>query len=322
MPSYIDPYQSGAINSDQQQDPGNSSSSVPWWVLPIWARARRTQSQIRGGVAATDYAGGESAFDARFNKHGIRRRAYEFRHPKYWNRAAHQGEEYGSTKTCKRMWNFAGNKDITEGFGNPVNRWRAARDVVENAAPGTAGANFAFLSDFIRGSGFRGGVDAMAGKVMDSGYATRFASGLMSRAFEQKGVESAIRMGARGLGDAAFDRGAALVGENALRGAAVRGAGLALDSGLKFVPILGEVLIALQIAKTGINAANRVFQGSMQVLNSATKDMNVGILKQGFQEYDSAPTGRARAIQQIQNSRLNARSIIGSEAAFFASQMG
>jgi len=63
--------------------------------------------------------------------------------------------------------------------------------------------------------------------------------------------------------------------------------------------------------KLGIDAA-KSFQGGMRV----------GIMEQGFRDNEVTMTSRARGVMAIQNSRMNARSVLGAEAGAMAAHFG
>jgi len=70
-----------------------------------------------------------------------------------------------------------------------------------------------------------------------------------------------------------------------------------------------------EIIKSGINLArdaNKSLQGSI----------NKPMFGMGYQDTELAATSRARGVMAIQNSRLNARSVLGSEAAMMAAHFG
>lgn len=70
-----------------------------------------------------------------------------------------------------------------------------------------------------------------------------------------------------------------------------------------------------EVIKSGINLArdaNKSLQGSI----------NKPMFGMGYQDTELAATSRARGVMAIQNSRLNARSVLGSEAAMMAAHFG
>jgi len=132
--------------------------------------------------------------------------------------------------------------------------------------------------------------------------------GMGARALEQGvfktlGTSSTLRT----LGTSA---GAKVLGA---RAAAMAIPGLQFVAAASFVYDLGRM--AGEVVKSGINLArdaNKSFQGSI----------NKPIFGMGYRDTEVAATSRARGVMAIQNSRLNARSVLGSEAVMMASHFG
>jgi hypothetical protein len=70
-----------------------------------------------------------------------------------------------------------------------------------------------------------------------------------------------------------------------------------------------------EVIKSGINLAR---DASMSLQGSINKPM----FGMGYRDTEVAATSRARGVMAIQNSRLNARSVLGSEASMMASYFG
>lgn len=86
----------------------------------------------------------------------------------------------------------------------------------------------------------------------------------------------------------------------------------------RFIPYVGWGLLAYDVGKfTGKTAARTVSTGFAAV-GSYTAPMRTGIMQQAFTDNEVTRTSRARGVQMIQNSRLNARSVLGNEAASMA----
>lgn len=97
------------------------------------------------------------------------------------------------------------------------------------------------------------------------------------------------------------------------RAAAMAIPGLQFVAAASFVYDLGKM--AGEVVKSGINLArdaNKSLQGSI----------NKPMFGMGYRDTEAAATSRARGVMAIQNSRLNARSVLGSEAAMMASHFG
>jgi len=97
------------------------------------------------------------------------------------------------------------------------------------------------------------------------------------------------------------------------RAAAMAIPGLQFVAAASFVYDLGKM--AGEVVKSGINLArdaNKSLQGSI----------NKPMFGMGYRDTEAAATSRSRGVMAIQNSRLNARSVLGSEAAMMASHFG
>ena len=97
------------------------------------------------------------------------------------------------------------------------------------------------------------------------------------------------------------------------RAAALAIPGLQFVAAASFVYDLGKM--GGEVIKSGINLArdaNKSLQGSI----------NKPMFGMGYKDTEAAATSRARGVMAIQNSRLNARSVLGSEAAMMASHFG
>ena len=97
------------------------------------------------------------------------------------------------------------------------------------------------------------------------------------------------------------------------RAAAMAIPGLQFVAAASFVYDLGKM--AGEVVKSGINLArdaNKSLQGSI----------NKPMFGMGYRDTEAAATSRSRGVMAIQNSRLNARSVLGSEAGMMASHFG
>jgi len=132
--------------------------------------------------------------------------------------------------------------------------------------------------------------------------------GIATRALEGSVLKTLGKGGtARVLGTSA---GAKVLGA---RAAAMAIPGLQFVAAASFVYDLGRM--GGEVIKSGINLArdaNKSLQGSI----------NKPMFGMGYKDTEAAATSRARGVMAIQNSRLNARSVLGSEAAMMASHFG
>jgi hypothetical protein len=127
--------------------------------------------------------------------------------------------------------------------------------------------------------------------------------------------------------------------ESVAKKAAVRaGAGLAAKVGVRVgatfasgpaAPVVGALMAAwtaYDIAKIGMTLGKAGVQGVANTARDSIKSFKGSIEKpifgMGYKDTEVAMTSRARGVAAIQNSRLNARSMLGSEAGMMASHFG
>jgi hypothetical protein len=80
--------------------------------------------------------------------------------------------------------------------------------------------------------------------------------------------------------------------------------------------------MAYQLAKLGGLAVKAGINFGKDGMKSMQGNMNSGIFGSGYKDDEVRATSRARGVAAIQNSRLNARSLLGSEGAMMASHFG
>jgi len=73
--------------------------------------------------------------------------------------------------------------------------------------------------------------------------------------------------------------------------------------------------MAGEVVVSGINLAKDAYKSVQGTINKPAFGM-------GYQDTEAAATSRARGVMAIQNSRLNARSVLGSEAGMMAAHFG
>jgi len=99
---------------------------------------------------------------------------------------------------------------------------------------------------------------------------------------------------------------------------AARGIGLAIPG----LQVLAAASFAYDIGKM----AGEVVKSTVNLARDSVKSLQGSIHKplfgMGYQDTEAAATSRARGVMAIQNSRLNARSVLGSEAGMMAAHFG
>lgn len=199
-------------------------------------------------------------------------------------------------------------------------RWgKQSRNVfnaIEDIRPGTMrGAGL--YNPMNRFEGSFGMANTITGKI--SGQAAGFLEG--SRAIRSGSREAVALARSRLTGPAlegaerAFARGA----DNALVKFAGSGA---VGGALRGVSTAGTVLLVHDVAMLAGKVVGRGINAAMEAGRSAMGSIDRPIMGGGFRDNEVAATSRQRGVMAISNSRLNARSALGSEASAMAAHFG
>lgn len=205
------------------------------------------------------------------------------------------------------------------------------------SAMGSAGVGY--MAGYARGSlGFGGltGKGALKGRALEGAQRAEKAFGdAFAKAFGDDGLEIGGKLikgsdgaidflrstGGKGkqffrpLGAIATKKlaSAGAGGMLAMRGAAMALPGVQLVAAASFIYDIGQM--AGEVVKSGINLAKDANKSLQGAIAKPTFGM-------GYKDTEAAATSRARGVQAIQNSRLNARSSLGTEGAMMAAHYG
>jgi len=80
--------------------------------------------------------------------------------------------------------------------------------------------------------------------------------------------------------------------------------------------------LVYDLAKLSVKGAGYAAQIGVDAYKSFQGGMGTGIMEQGFKDTEATMTSRARGVQAIQNSRLNARGVLGVEAGAMHAHFG
>jgi hypothetical protein len=209
--------------------------------------------------------------------------------------------------------------------GTAVGKVGVRGNLLASAMPGKGTQ---FLGGFVRGA---------------AGYAD--AGGLLT--YAQKGATRAVQSTrvAMGSGGLVGKSGAHYIGREGAQNLLERGlfkelgikgsmkfarsaagakvaASRALYGASKALPVIGQAMLAYDLArmggevvKSGINLARDAEKSLQGSFNKSTFGM-------GYRDTQAAATSRSRGVMAIQNSRLNARSALGSEAGMMSAHFG
>lgn len=182
---------------------------------------------------------------------------------------------------------------------------------------GYARAALGFGDDVISEQGIRGvqkARTAMQEALDNLGIKANADDVLRSRMAGGQGISKALgggRVGAERMGQLLRTPGAR--GVLATRGAYMAVPGLQALGTASLLYDLGKM--AGEVVVSGINLAKDAYKSVQGTINKPAFGM-------GYQDTEAAATSRARGVMAIQNSRLNARSVLGSEAGMMAAHFG
>lgn len=190
---------------------------------------------------------------------------------------------------------------------------RAARIGQESEAVRSIGGA-AGKEAYIKGSEKATEVLGNAGLKIEGGTLKMFGESAIKRGVTKELAEEGVKVGlGKGLGIALEEGGA--------KAAATLGLGAAseLVPGLN---ILTTAMMAYDFGKMGVG----LIKGGIQTAEDAGKSMKgsieKGVMGMGYRDNTVAATSRQRGVMAIQNSQLNARSVLGNEASMIHSHFG
>lgn len=190
-------------------------------------------------------------------------------------------------------------------------------------ASAMAGQGTRYMAGYFRGAQGFAGVAGLQGKALTG---AQKAVEHMSIALGEKGI--AGKVGLQGAQEV-LEQGVfktlgrtgtmeALSSKAGMKVLGARAAAMAIP-GLNVVATASLIYdlgrMAGEVVKSGINLAkdaNKSLQG----------DINKPLFGMGYKDTEAAATSRSRGVMAIQNSRLNARSMLGSEGAMMAAHYG
>ena len=107
------------------------------------------------------------------------------------------------------------------------------------------------------------------------------------------------------------------------------GAKLGAAAAVNAIPVAGQIAsavlladLAMDVGKLGVEVFKSGVDFAKDAAISYRGSINKGVMGMGYRDNTVAATSRARGVQAIQNSRLNARSVLGSEAGAMAAHFG
>lgn len=181
-----------------------------------------------------------------------------------------------------------------------------------NASQMTAG-QAAVANNVVRGlAGFGAeGTEAMARYTRNFSVGGKYSGGILKQSMGgAKQMQMAFQYAKAGGSRAAAAKFAGM------------GAGRIAGAALMPLNVLGTGQLIYDLAKGAGKIAAKGVNFAKDALKSMQGTINKPMFGAGFKDNEVAATSRSRGVMAIQNSRLNARSLLGSEASMLAAHFG
>lgn len=161
------------------------------------------------------------------------------------------------------------------------------------------------------------GVERVAATATSKGF-FQASTAMGPQVLEKFGIKAGEKVGIKTAGKVALQKGGLKIG-------ARLGAAAAVNA----IPVAGQIAsavlladLAMDVGKLGVEVFKSGVDFAKDAAISYRGSINKGVMGMGYRDNTVAATSRARGVQAIQNSRLNARSVLGSEAGAMAAHFG
>lgn len=200
---------------------------------------------------------------------------------------------------------------------------------VVGAATAMSGAGYLSgrMGGFMFGAGQHIGADVLSGLGRGANVGYGRAAAMASKI--GLGVSQGTRHSAGRMLSAGFDMAQkAFAGGHKMAGFKAAGRGTLLAGARVGSYLLPGVNVAMalwavhDLARLGTKAVGHTARLGVEAFQDFNRGLNTGIMENNFTDTEATMTSRARGVQAIQNSRLNARSILGSEAGSMHAHFG
>lgn len=187
----------------------------------------------------------------------------------------------------------------------------------ENGFGAAAGRATSVLGDSISFANPSNELGQMVGLSMRGRFSQGISGYVHASQMASKGIDAkaASYLAEEGSG---FARGAAKFAEHIDAGgiaAKFAGAAKFAPAALEGASIVGNILLARDLAIMGGKVISRAASTMVEAGNSVKGSIDKPIMGMGYKDNTVAATSRQRGVMAISNSRLNMRSVLGSEAA-------
>lgn len=239
--------------------------------------------------------------------------------------------------------------------GGAYSRISAAGKVgwMSDARFAKSAANPSGMQSFMRSMGYS---DTAANKILQNKTATRAAlltggggratgrvGGFMARSLGKDaslgiaasgGSRTGAKVAARWMGELGLRNAGSVTNKAIMQAAMKKGGAKAIGKGATLagarlagmaipgVNVAMTAWMAYDLAKLGTQLAGKAVETAGQSYTSFRGDIDTRVMGQTFKDSEAALTSRARGVQAIQNSRMNARSALGAEAGGMAAHFG
>lgn len=191
-------------------------------------------------------------------------------------------------------------------------------------ASSLSGTTTGFMAGFARGSlgygQFTTGAAREGARMAEKKFVTAFGrAGLGTRSMAYEALSPGNLLKTLRASESGIIKGLAGIAAKGGGGAlAARGLSLAIPG----LNVLATASLVYDLGKMG----GELIKSGINFARDANKSLQGSIAKpafgMGYRDTEAAATSRARGVQAIQNSRLNARSMLGSEGAMMAAHYG
>ncbi len=193
---------------------------------------------------------------------------------------------------------------------------------------GTAGAAGQEAAELAGKKSFVAGTKSAA-KFMEGAGIERVAATATSKGFFQASTAIGPQVLQQYGIQAGQKVGMTTAGKIAAKGGLKLGAKLGAAAAVNAIPVAGQIAsvilladLAMDVGKIGVEVFKSGVDFAKDAAISYKGSINKGVMGMGYRDSTVAATSRARGVQAIQNSRLNARSVLGSEAGAMHAHFG
>lgn len=182
-------------------------------------------------------------------------------------------------------------------------------------AASMAGPGTRYMAGYFRGAMGYADVAGLDGKALEG---AQRAVSMFDEALKAKGITGVTAKEALEKGIFSSKAGGALLTRQGAAVGAARFGAMAIPG----LNVLATASLAYDLGKMG----GEIVKSGINLARDAAKSVQGSIYKplfgMGYVDTEAAATSRSRGVMAIQNSRLNARSVLGSEAGMMAARYG